>query len=74
MRSSVQRATEESREAAEGGQHARLHQELPDELATARPERQPHRHLSLACGSARQQQVGDVRAGDDQHEGGDAEE
>ena len=44
------------------------------ELPPAGAERQPHRHLGRAAGAAREQQVGDVGAGDQQHDAGDDEQ
>jgi len=37
---------------------------LPDDAGAARADRQPHRDLPLACRGACQQQVRNVRAGD----------
>ena len=44
-----------------------LGDELPRQPSAPGAEREPHRHLALAHGRAREQQVGDVRAGDQQH-------
>jgi hypothetical protein len=45
-----------------------------DELAPARSDREPDRHLAGARRAAHQQQVRDVRARDQQHERADTEE
>ena len=60
--------------AAEQREQARLDKQLRDELQPARPEREPDGHLVGAPGGAREEQVGDVGARDDQHERGHAEE
>ena len=60
--------------AAEHREQTRLGEELPDELQPARADREPDGHLVGARGGAREQQVGDVGAGDEQHERGDAEQ
>ena len=44
-----------------------LGEQLPDQPAAAGAEREPHRELALPRRGPRQQQVGDVRAGDQQH-------
>ena len=49
-------------------QQQALHQELADELPPARAERRLDRHLLLSGRGAREQQVRDVRARDQQHE------
>ncbi len=61
-------------DAAEHRQDQRFGEQLHDELPPARAKRQPHRHLGGTRGRARQQQVRDVRAGDDQHQAGHAEQ
>ena len=43
-------------------------QQLPDQAAAARAERQAHRHLAVPRRGARQQQVAEIRARDEQHE------
>ena len=48
-------------------QHA-LHQQLTQQPPALRAERGPHRDLALPRGAAREEQVGDVRARDEQHE------
>ena len=45
-----------------------LDEQLPHEPETAGAERRPHRQLALPRRRARQEQVGDVGAGDEQHE------
>jgi hypothetical protein len=52
----------------------RLGQQLRDELPAVGADRQTHGHLRGAAGAADQQQVGDVRAGDQQHRAGDREQ
>ena len=59
---------------AENGQQARLGQQLRHQVPSRRAEREPHRHLGLAGGGSRQQQVRDVGARDQEDDGGDAEE
>ena len=59
-------------DAAEHREHARLGEQLRDQLPAAGADRQPHGHLGRAARAAREQQVGDVRAGDQQHDPGDA--
>ena len=56
-----------------GEQHA-FDQRLRDDLPARRAERQPHRRLAAAGDGARQQQVGDVGAGDQQHQRAHAEQ
>ena len=48
-------------------QHA-FSQQLADQVGARRAERRPHRDFARARRGARQQQVRDVRAGDEQHE------
>ncbi len=55
-------------QAAAGRQHEALGRELPQEPRAAGAERAAHRHLALARGRAREEQVRDVRARDQQHE------
>jgi hypothetical protein len=64
----------EARDAAGEGKHARFGEQLSNELPTRGAERQPDRHLGGAISAARQQQVGDVRAGDEKHDTCHAEE
>ena len=45
-----------------------LDQQLPDDAPARRAHRVAHRHLARPRRRARQQQVGDVGAGDEQHE------
>jgi len=57
------------REAARGAdrrQHQALGQQLPDDAAGRGAERLPHRDLRAAAGAAREQQVGEVDARDQQ--------
>ncbi len=60
--------------AAHERQDDRLRQELGQQVAAAGAERQSHAHLGGPGGAARQQQVGDVGAGDQQDHGGDREQ
>ena len=55
-------------------QEARLGQQLRDELAPRRAEREPYGHLGRPNGGPRQQQVRDVGARDQENHGGDTEE
>ena len=52
----------------------RLEQQLADQLRAAGADRQPHRHLAGASCAAHEQQIGDVRAGNQQHHARDAKE
>ena len=54
--------------AGEQREEQALGQELADEAAARRAERQPDRHLVTPGRRARQQQVRDVGAGDQQHQ------
>ena len=67
-------ATSEPGDAAgEREQHA-LDQRLRDDLPPRRADRQAHRGLAAARDRAREQQVGDVGARDQQHEPAHAEQ
>ena len=57
--------------AAGRRQHQALDQQLTHDAAARRAERQPQRHLALTRGAARQQQIRDVRARNQQHAGDD---
>ena len=70
---SVQRATSRPRDAAEQREHDRLDEQLANQLRRLAPMRQPHRHLGGASRPAHEQQIGDVRAGDEQHDARHAE-
>ena len=48
--------------------HEPLGQHLAHDPPLPRAERRADRELAVAAGGAHQQQVGDVRAGDEQHE------
>ncbi len=56
-------------DGAAGGEEHAFGQELADEPEPARAQRRARRDLVLALGGAGQQQVRDVAAGDQQHEG-----
>jgi hypothetical protein len=60
-------------EAAHGRQEARLDQELAEHLGTARAQGTADGDLLGTAGPARQEQVRDVGAGDDEDDGRDAE-
>ena len=64
----AQYAIRRPRPPASDRQQQPLGQELADQPAARRAQRQPHRHLALPRGRAGQQQVGHVRAGDQQHQ------
>ena len=66
--------TAASQRAADERQHDALGQQLPDDAPPAGAERRAHRQLARADRRAREQQVGDVGAADQQHESDDAEE
>ena len=70
----VQRAKARPASAAQGGQQTRLGEQLADQRAASGADRQPHRHLGVARRPPGQEQVGDVGAGDQQHDPGDREE
>ena len=60
--------------AAEHREHEVLREELPNETEPRGAERAAHRQFALAGLGPRQHQVGDIDAGDEQHESdGDAE-
>ena len=52
-------------------QHDAFGQQLADQPAAARANRQPHRHLVLPRRGAGEQQVGDIGAADEQHDADD---
>ena len=54
--------------AGDERQQHRFDEQLPDDVPSAGAERDADADLVRAMGGARQQQVGDVRAGDQQHE------
>ena len=60
--------------AAQDGEEDALGQELAEEAAPRRAQRETDRDLLLPVGGPRQQQVRDVGAGDEQHEGDRAQE
>jgi hypothetical protein len=60
--------------AAHTGQHEALREELTDDASSPRPERRAHRQFARAHAAAGEQQVGNVRAADEQHDPNDAEE
>jgi hypothetical protein len=66
-----QRAVQEERDrdgghSAQGREGQALRDELPDETPAARPQRQPQRDFRLARGGAGEQEIGQVRARDQQ--------
>ena len=63
-------ATASAAGTAASASSAAFDEELAHDARPAGANRQPHGHLALALGAARQQQVGDVRARDEQHETG----
>ena len=52
---------------------SRLSEQLSDEPQAARAERHANGHLAFSRDAARQHQIGDIRAGDEQHENNRAE-
>ena len=54
--------------SADEREHRRFGEQLRDEPAAARADRRANRHLAGARSAAREQQVRDVDAGDQQHE------
>jgi hypothetical protein len=63
-----------ARGRAGGGEEDALGEELPDDAAAARAEGDADGDLAPARGGAREQQVGDVGAGDEQHAADGSEE
>jgi hypothetical protein len=59
---------EQARRAAGGAQDEALGEQLPNQAATRRANRRADRDFSRTHGSARQQQVRDVRAGNQEDE------
>src|SRR5581483_12089529 len=57
----------EAENAAERCQHEALYHEKPYEPTTARAERGAQRDLMLPSGGARQQEIGDIRTGNEEH-------
>jgi hypothetical protein len=55
-------------ETAERGQHQTFGQRLREQTAPAHAERDADRDLAATTESAREHEVGDVRAGDEQHD------
>ena len=70
----VHDAIDEAEQAAEPREHDALDQQLADDAAAARAEREPHGDLLLPRRRARDQQARDVGARDQQHAGDDAEQ
>ena len=68
-----QRDQQADRPAHQAEQHA-LEKQLSHQALPRRAERGADRHFFLAAGGTRQQQVGDIRAGDQQHERDRSEE
>jgi hypothetical protein len=64
----------DARGAANRRQHDALDEELPQQPAAARADRRSDGDLLLPCCRAREQQIGDVRASDQQHESDRAEQ
>ena len=62
---------EEAEAGAGGREHEALSQQQSDDLRTIAPDRQAQRDLTLSCGAAGDEQVGDVGADDEQHAAGD---
>ena len=62
------RGDAETSQAADRRQHHALDQQLADDAPARRADRHPHRDFPRPVGGPRQQQVGDVGAGNQQHE------
>ncbi len=75
-RDSVERplGDQQAGDAPHAGEQDRLGEQLREELAASRAEGEANAHLGAAARPAGEQQVGDVGAGDQQHDRGDAEE
>ena len=61
-------------DAAEHGEHDAFGERLADEPSARCAEGEPDRGLRAARGSASQQQIGDVGAGNEQHQAADGEQ
>ena len=59
---------EETDHGADDSEHERLREELSQQLGPGRAEGKPDRELGRTVRRAREQQVGDVGAGDEQHD------
>ena len=62
---------QQSGAGAQRHQHEAFGQQLADQPAAARANREPHRHLVLPRGGAGEQQVGDIGAADEEHDADD---
>ena len=56
----------QAQQAPDGSQRQALGDELPDESLPPRAQRGPHRHLAGPMGAAREEQAGEVGAGQEQ--------
>ena len=65
---------EETRQAAECGEHDRFGQELTDEVSPTGADGEPDRHLRRAPRRTGEQEIGDVRARAEEHDPRDAEQ
>ena len=63
----------ESGRGGDGGQQQPFGEHLPDETRASRANRESNRHLLLPSEGPQQQEICDVRAGDEQHGQHDAE-
>ena len=70
--SSARRASRRGRRAPPA--NTTSNEQLANQPSPARADRQPDRHLARPRRGTREQQVGDVRARDEQHDAGDREE
>ena len=68
QKASRQPGKQPTERAAREGQQQALGQQLPDEAEASRSQRESHRHLLPPLDSPRQQQIGDVGAGDEQRQ------
>jgi len=59
---------QDAQQAAAQRQHQAFRQQLPQHVPARGPQRRPYGHLLTAIGGPRQQQVGHVHAGDQQHQ------
>src|SRR4029453_13685032 len=59
---------EEADRAGSAGDDGTFDEQLLDQAAAARADRQEQRHLVLAARCASQEQVGDIRSGDEQNQ------
>jgi hypothetical protein len=65
---------QDAQDGAGAAEHEALAEQRPAKRGAAGAQRRPDRELALAPDGARQNQVGDIRARDDEHEGSGGEQ